>query len=202
MKRIFLFLIISLSCFSVFSQNHLEPIRPFDRTGYVDVLLESFVGNKSPELWMIVTPSSNLPYAIILYKNNGKYFLTSAEAKEEIWKFKKVGDHYALDLKPTKNVEFKSNSFELHELDEIINYWVTGLKLTRYAPERATGKDGTTYYFFSKGKLYGQTWSPKTGFTLDFVKLGEVLRQLSIKSIKDKSEMLIKAKELAIRVGG
>jgi hypothetical protein len=179
----------------------LEPIPPFDRLGYNEALVESFIGNGNPEIWMIVKPNSKLPYAVMIYKKDNGYLLTSAKLNEKIFKFKKIGDRNFVDIKPTKNVEYKSNNFELHELDEIISLWITGLKLTRYPPESVLGKDGVTYLFYSKGKLYGQTWSPKSGVALHFVKLGEILNQLSVSSSKDLTELLIQAKALKNEIG-
>jgi len=202
MKRIFLFFIITLNSHTIFSENYLEPIPPFDRLGYNEALVESFIGNESPEIWMIVRPSFKLPYAVMVYKKENEYILTSAKLNEKIFKYKKVGNRNFVDINPTKNVEYKSNNFEFHELDEILSLWTSGLKLTRYPSERVLGKDGVTYLFYSKGKLYGQTWSPKTGFALNFVKLGSILHQLSAHSNTDKSELLKKAKALASVVGG
>jgi hypothetical protein len=201
MKRIFLLLFITLSSYSVFSRDYLEPIPPFSSLGYNEALVESFIDNDSPELWMIVSSSFELPYAVILHKKTDKYVLTSAKLNEKIFKYKKVGNRNFVDIKPTKNIEYKSNSFEFHELDEIVYLWAAGLKLTRYPSERVLGKDGTTYLFYSKGELYGRTWSPKKGFALNFVKLGGVLHQLSVKSSTDRSELLMQAKELASMVG-
>lgn len=201
MKAIFLLFFITLSSYSVLSHNYLEPIPPFSQLGYNEALVESFIGNDSPELWMIVSASFELPYAVILYKQADKYVLTSAKSNEKVFKYKKVDNRYTVDIKPTKNIDYKSNTFEPHELDEIIEQWTTGLKLTRYPPERVLGKDGTTYLFYSKGGLYGKTWSPTKGFALNFVKLGNVLYKLSISKIKDKNELLNQAKALASTIG-
>ncbi|WP_416307256.1 hypothetical protein [Neptunicella sp. SCSIO 80796] len=197
MNRIFLFLIISLFCHSAIGQNYLEPIPPFDRTSYNEALLESFIDNKDPELWMIVKPSFELPYAIILYSQSGKYYLTSVEAKEDIWKYKKVENYHVLDIEPTKNVDIKSSSFKHDELQEVLESWRSGLKLTRYSSKKRLGKDGTTYMFYSKNRLYGQTWSPEGGLALNFVKLGETLRQLVFSSDENKEKLLIQAHNLA-----
>lgn len=201
MKRIFLLFFTTLSSYSVLSHDYLEPIPPFSNLGYNEALVESFIGNDSPELWMIVRTNFELPYAVILYKQTDKYVLTSAKLNEKILKYKNVDNRNVFDIKPTNNIEYKSNSFELHELDELIEQWTAGLKLTRYPSERVLGKDGTTYLFYSKGGLYGKTWSPTKGFALNFVKLGNVLHKLSISKSKDKSELLKQAKALANMIG-
>jgi len=197
--------------------NHLLPVPAYDSDGYDQAVFKSLIGNVRPEIWMVVRPSFEEEYAIVLYRDieyeeakgdmtyprkaiRDEWLLSKISATQKIWAWKDIGEGRSiLDIKPTDDVVKDSIAVNKADYEKIISAWKVALKTTRYPDSKNMGLDGTTYQFYAHYNLFGQTWSPKEGLPLNIVNLGAALEDI-IKTKENRKSALIKANEIANRI--
>jgi hypothetical protein len=215
MKAILSIIIITLAGLVHANPNHLLPVPAYDSDGYSQAVFESLIGNLRPEIWMVVRPSFEEEYAIILYRDieyeeasgvityprkmiRDDWRLSKVMAKKKIWAWKEIGGGQSeLDIKPTKDVAKHSIIVNKKDYEKVVLAWKSALKTTRYPINKNLGLDGTTYQFYAHYQLFGQTWSPKEGLPLMLVNLGSTLEEIIKAKENDRRAVWVKANGIA-----
>ncbi len=202
--------------------NHLEPLPPYnyylDRVGYDigQAVFTALIDRKRPVLWMIEWPSFSPPSAVMLrrqveYDPNDDSPLQGRRVKRELW----LLDHVAVkplkwktlgkgsnppDIKPSEDVELSRTIVTTDFGKAVQEAWLNTLQLTRYAEDRRTGLDGTTFIFCYEDDIFGYTWSPNTCLPAMLMNLGRKLREIARSDEKNKEQLLKEADSLARRI--
>lgn len=159
--------------------SHPIPIPAYDEAkGYKQKVIQSLIGERKPTLWMIVHRVLKPEYAIILTydKKKNEWIIEKATARENIWRWKETGNgQFAPDIKVTEDVERRSLIIRNENLSNIEKAWTKALRTTRYTSSPGKGFVGTTYQFYARNKLFGETWSTSSGTSYALVKLGKLL---------------------------
>ena len=183
------------------NQNHLLPVPAYDSYGYTQAVFESLIGDTQAEFWMVVRPSFSLEYAVILHQYEDVWRLEKVTAKDKIWAWKDIGEgRSVLDIKSTKDVTREYIAVNKHDLGKIILAWKSVLKTTRYSESELSGRDGTTYQFYSHHQLFGQTWSPSEGLPLMLVNLGNALKELVTLNESERQVAWVNANDIASEI--
>ncbi len=161
------------------NSSHPIPIPAYDEAkGYTQKVIQSLIGERKPTLWMIVHRVFKPEYAIILTydKKKNEWNIEKATARENIWRWKETGNgQFAPNIKVTNDVERRSLIIRNENLSNIEKAWTRALRTTHYASSPEKGFVGTTYQFYAKNKLFGETWSTGSGISYALVKLGKLL---------------------------
>jgi len=216
MKRISVFCFLFLLIADTYAnQNHLTPITAYNDDGYDQAVFKSLIGNVDAEMWMIVRPSFSAEYAIILYheveykKKDGEipsspkitkeeWVLEKVEAKDKIFAWKDIGNRKSvLDIHPTKDLIKKKAIIKRGELDLVSKAWKAAIRGTRYPDSVHPGLDGTTYQFYSKYDLFGETWSPNDGIPKKLVESGRLLEHLLSVEKEKRTSLIVKLNNIA-----
>ncbi len=147
------------------------------------------------ELWMVVKPSFLPEFGVILRRQRDfaesddpfsdevvaeKWLLELVEAKEQIWKWKRLDEStMALDIRVTNELNKKSLEVTKEFAVAVCAAWESVLRKTRYPERGYRGLDGTTYQFYRSPELHGEIWSPTEGLPSMLTDLGSKLVELA-----------------------
>lgn len=169
--------------------DHLEPIPAYDPDGYNQAVFESLIGQRRPELWMIVKPSFSPEFAVLLFchEESGtsseptkKWEVEVVGPKAQIWRWKEVDERTSvLDIHATDDLTVKTAPISAELAAKISAAWRAALLQTRYPKQDQSGVDGVTYEFYCDYNLFGQTWSPEGGVPFLLTELGSALVRIA-----------------------
>lgn len=199
MPLIFGFIYLSQMIEMKANPNHLEPVPAYDLDGYDQAVFSSFIGKRRPALWMIVKPSFESEYAIILDRGlePGQWNIEYAVAKRSIWRWKKIDSGARiLDIHPTNEIEKHCLIVPDNFACQIKNAWLSVLKQTRYPIKDYRALDGVVYQFYCEDYYFGEIWSPTSGIPKMLSDLGLGLRDLAKSQDSERNEIQKKCLEL------
>ncbi|CAN5687858.1 hypothetical protein BH11VER1_BH11VER1_33630 [soil metagenome] len=196
--------------------NHLEPISPYDPSGYDQAVFRSLIGEDLGQLWMVVKPSFSPEYAIVLRQKvklkpttdpfaaeieSEKWTIEFVEAKKQIWRSEYLDrGRLQLDINVTHDVVRHHAEVPDVFAKTIAETWESVLKQTRYPIDAVSGFDGVTYQFYSKYGFYGETWTPSTGVPLMMTELGLKLGEIAKASDKQRAQLISESQEIAKKI--
>ncbi len=196
--------------------NHLEPMPAYDPDGYDQAVFRSLVGDDLGELWMIVKPSFNPEYAVIVRHEieyaksddpfdrrieSEKWVVERAEAKKQIWQWKDIGGgRSVLDIKVTKDVIRSRVEITKEFASQMFSAWQSVLRSTRYPDEDYRGLDGATFQFYCHHNLFGEVWTPRTGLPRMLTDLGFQLAEVATATDEGRPDSIAKCVEIAKKI--
>ena len=214
-----------------FAPDHLEPINPFDRTGYDLAVYESLVDRDKALVWMISRPSFDIETAVAIEANpvfaaepesttatipdpfgdgGGRrseiigydYFVTATKPKRQIWRSEEISQNRVGSAFSTTNeIEKKRVGIPKSVVEVITEAWEEVLGDTRYVTENYRGLDGITFQFGTRGKA-GEIWCPDGGPPLQLAELGELLLRVVEAEEVEREVILREGVDLAKLIAG
>lgn len=161
-------LFATFSIFSIFGQEHLEPVNGFYDAFDFQFEYHSKIRNilfkglaEGPIIRFVVIPSFTKEQVLDIERDEMKYYLIVHEVDKPIW------GNYELDKIKVNEYRKELDSASVEIIHKLFH---NALKQTRYPDRNTQGTDGANYYFSTLGDfqiLSGTIWSPKNGTKLD-----------------------------------